>query len=281
MAIKAENINYTYQAQGVYAKEAIQGISFQISDGEVVGIIGKAGAGKTTLLKLMNGLLKPDAGKILIDHIDSSTLKKNSQLLIKKVGLVWQFPEQQLFETTVYKELAFGLKNQGMDGAQEKHRIKEALEQVGLEYERFQHRQPATLSSGEKRRLAIACFLVLKPKYLLLDEALAGLDGSGIHRLIDLLSSLNRKEGMSIIITGHSLQQLSKFCNRIMLLEEGRIIIDTSTATLDTHYHQLTERGFTLPVHQEVLYHLKSRGWDINTGVEKAEQAVQTIINGL
>ncbi len=281
MPIKAENVTYTYQAHEGYARPTLQEISFQIDDGEIVGIIGRAGAGKTTLLKLLNGLLKPDAGKIIVDEIESSAWKKNIQRLIKKVGLVWQFPEQQLFETSVYKELAFGLKSQRLDLGEEKKRIKEALGQVGLDYEQFHDRQPATLSSGEKRRLSIACFLALKPRYLLLDEALAGLDASGINLLMELLSRLNRQEGMGIIITGHNLGQLSMVCKRVMLLEEGKLLIDTPTAALAAYYRQLEERGFTLPVHQEVLYHLKTRGWDINTRVNDAKEAVQRIVNSL
>ncbi len=281
MSIKAENLTYTYPAPAGYTRQAVQEISFQIDAGEIVGIIGRAGAGKTTLLKLLNGLLKPDTGKMIIDEIDSSVCKKNSQMLIKKVGLVWQFPEQQLFETSVYKELAFGLKSQGLDSAEEKKRIKEALGQVGLDYEQFHDRQPATLSSGEKRRLSIACFLALKPRYLLLDEALAGLDASGIDRLIELLSRLNHQDGVGIIITGHNLGQLSQFCKRVMLLEEGKLLMDTATADLAHYYQPLKERGFTLPVHQEVLYHLKTRGWDINTRVNDAEEAVQSIVSSL
>ncbi|KUG04171.1 hypothetical protein ASZ90_018391 [hydrocarbon metagenome] len=281
MPIKAENVDYTYQAQAVYTRQALEKITFHIDDGEIVGIIGRAGAGKTTLLKLLNGLLKPDAGKIFIDEIDGSALKKNSPLLIKKAALVWQFPEQQLFETTVYKELAFGLKSQHLDPAEEKKRIQEAMEQVGLDYERFNERQPSTLSSGEKRRLSIACFLVLKPRYLLMDESLAGLDASGTERLMELLTRLNCKDGVGIIITGHNLGQLSRFCNRIMMLEEGRLLIDTPTIALADYYDQLTERGFTLPVHQEVLYHLKSRGWDIDTRVHDAEEAVLRIMSSL
>ncbi len=281
MPIKAENVVYTYQAKAVYARKALQDITFQIDEGETVGIIGRAGAGKTTLLKLLNGLLKPDAGRLFIDEIDSSTIKKNSSVLIKKAGLVWQFPEQQLFETTVYKELVFGLKSQHLDSAEQNKRVREALEQVGLDYERFHNRQPSTLSTGEKRRLSIACFLVLKPRYLLLDEAMAGLDASGTERLIELLSRLNRKDRVGIIITGHHLGQLSRLCNRIMLLEEGRLLVDSPTAELTDYYNILMERGFTLPVHQEVLYQLKGRGWDINSRVHDAEEAVQRILSSL
>jgi energy-coupling factor transport system ATP-binding protein len=280
MPIKVEKAEYSYQRGKLNSQPAINQLSLDINNGEIIGILGGTGAGKTTLLQLLNGLLKPDKGKVIIDNIDTATLKKNTTL-IPRVGMVWQFPEQQLFCRTVYEEMAIGLKLLGLDKAQEELRIKEALQKVGLTCHKYQHRRPVSLSSGEKRRLAIACLLSLKPSYLLLDEAFAGLDFPAAIKLADLLQELNRQEGSAIIITGHNLKQLIKICQRIIILHRGQIVIDTPSITLVDYYPDLKRLGITLPVFMELLYRLKSEGWPINTNVDEPEAAVEEVIRSL
>lgn len=280
MPIEVKKVEYSYQRGKAEFKLAISKISLQINRRETIGILGSTGAGKTTLLQLLNGLLKPDTGKIVVDGFDTTALKKHSSMM-PKVGMVWQFPEQQLFSRTVYEEIAVGLRWLKLGETQEKLRIEEALQKVGLTYHEYYQRRPGNLSSGEKRRLAIACLLSLKPSYLLLDEALAGLDYAGTVRLGNLLQELNEREGSAIIITGHSLRQLIKICKRIIILHQGQVVIDTPTRLLADHYSVLKRQGTALPAFMELLYRLKCEGWPINHHIDEPGAAVEEIIRSL
>ncbi len=220
MSIKVENISYVYQKGTPFEKTALKDISFTINDTEILGIIGAEGSGKSTLLQMLNGLFKPSRGRIIVDDRDISTLsKKELPGLRQKVGLVFQYPEQQIFELTVYDEVAFGPKNMGLNSREVDRRVKEALLKVDLSYDLFKERLTSTLSSGEKRRVAIAGILALKPRYLLLDEPTIGLDFEGRTALLNNLQLLNREYKTTIVIVSHSLSYLLKICDRIILLK--------------------------------------------------------------
>ncbi|MEN6349140.1 MAG: ATP-binding cassette domain-containing protein, partial [Syntrophomonas sp.] len=254
--------------------EALKELSLVIRDGEKLGIIGATGSGKSTLLYLLNALLRPAKGKVFLDGKDTANFKKADLLeLRQKVGLVFQYPEQQIFEEYVYEEVAFGPRNLGLDEAEVKNRVENALSRVGLPPQIFVRRDTASLSGGQKRRLALAGILGMGPRYLLLDEPTAGLDYEGRFVLLDYLIRLNLEQRTTIVMVSHNLAELLHVCDRIVLLNDGRIGIDVDAKLLLKYYEQIKELGFEPTKSLEVIAGLNRRNWGIDTSPKTPEEA--------
>ena len=229
MIMKIENLNYIYNPNTPFEKKALDNINLEINQGEFIGLIGHTGSGKSTLVQHLNRLLKPTSGKIIIDGVDITNKEANLKEIRQKVGLVFQYPEHQLFEETIYKDIAFGPKNLGLNEEQVRERVKEAMELVGLDYEELKDRSPFELSGGQKRRVAIAGVLAMKPKILVLDEPTAGLDPRGRDEILGEIQQLYEKENMTIILVSHSMEDIAKLVNRILVMHRGKVVIDGKT----------------------------------------------------
>lgn len=244
MSIEINKLSYTY----TFGKErisALSDITLSIGDGEFVGIMGPTGCGKSTFLQILAGLLEPETGKVILDGDDINAPSYNRALLRKKVGMVFQYPEYQLFETTVEKDVAFGLRHSGLSSSEIKERVQWALEVMGFSFEKIGHCSPLSLSGGEKRRVAIAGVLATKPKYLIFDEPLAGLDAYARQDFMKLVTSLN-KENMTIIMVSHNTDYLFEYASRILIFEEGHLLMDRSPEELFAE--ETVEEPILLPI---------------------------------
>lgn len=223
MSIKIENLNYTYRQHFMEEIDALHNVSFSIEDGDFVGIMGHTGCGKTTLIQLIAGLTSPTSGHIYLDGEDINDKNYDRNALREKIGLVFQYPEYQLFETTVEKDVAFGLKHSGLSKEAVANRVQWALETMGFEYEKVSKQSPLGLSGGEKRRVAIAGVLATKPRILIFDEPIAGLDPYGRQSFLQFISKMNQS-GTTVIMVSHNIEALCEYSKRLLVLEKGRLI---------------------------------------------------------
>ena len=228
MQLSLKNVSYSYNSKDEKNLKALSGINLCVKEGDYIGITGSTGSGKTTLIQLMAALLKPDEGSLLLDNVDVHEKNYPLSELRKKVGIVFQFPDYQLFEPTVEKDLIFGLKHLELSKEEKEKKAKDILESLNFNYEKFRHLSPLSLSGGEKKLIAIAGVLITKPSFLILDEALAGLDHSSSKSLLKILSVLN-KEGTTIIMVSHNIDILSEHAKRLLIVEEGKIIMDAES----------------------------------------------------
>jgi energy-coupling factor transport system ATP-binding protein len=257
-----EKVAFTYQKGMVFAQEAIKGLQLTINDGEILGVMGATGSGKSTFLQLLMALLKPEQGKVFYHGRNLAQLKRKELVKLRQeVGMVFQYPEQQIFAYRVYDEIAFGPRNMKLDSDEVYQRVKEAMGQTGLDFARYHERRTTELSSGEKRRVAIASILALKPRHLLLDEPTAGLDMEGRRAILGYLKDLNQRDNITIVMVTHHLSHILAVCQRLVVLEEGRLVLDTPTAKLFESYERLNELGIELPPHLEVAHRLQQRGF--------------------
>ncbi|HHV14992.1 MAG TPA: energy-coupling factor transporter ATPase [Gelria sp.] len=262
MSFILENVTFTYQKDRVFAREAIKGLHLTINDGEILGIMGAAGSGKSTFLQLLIALLKPEEGKIFYKGSNLSQLKRRELVTFRQeVGMVFQYPEQQIFADLVYDEIAFGPRNMKLNRAEVKHRVREAMHQTGLDYAKYHQRRTSNLSSGEKRRVAIASVLAVQPRYLLLDEPTAGLDMEGRRAILGCLKDLNQRDNVTIVMVTHHLSHLLAICQRLLVLDKGRAVLDMPIGNLLENYEDLRDIGIKLPAHLEVAYRLQQRGF--------------------
>lgn len=282
MSIEIKNLTYIYQIGTPFEKCALRDFSLTVSDGEIMGVMGATGSGKSTLLQLLNGLLEPAAGTVNIDGRLLNGMKKvELAQLRQRVAMVFQYPEQQIFEEHVYEEVAFGPINMGLNAPEVERRVVRALNRVGLEPAVYRNRAAARLSGGEKRRLAVAGMLALEPRYLLLDEPSAGLDPAVRALLFRSLGELNRLEKTTIIMVSHHLSDLLSLCERIIVLDKGCLVIDQRTDRLLDRYEQLRQLGIDLTASQEVVHLLNHKGWGIAVSPRSPEEAAQLIVERL
>lgn len=282
MPIEIKNLAYIYQKGTPFEKNALIDFSLTAGDGETIGVMGATGSGKSTLLQLLNGLLEPAAGTVSIDGRLLTGLKKAELARLRQqVALVFQYPEQQIFEEYVYDEVAFGPINAGLAVGEVEERVVRALGRVGLEPEIYRNRATARLSGGEKRRLAIAGVLALEPRCLLLDEPGAGLDPAMRNRLWQNLIELNRLEKTTIIVVSHHLADLLALCERIIVLDQGRLVIDQQADRLLDSYEQLKQLGIDLTASQEAVRQLNRKGWGIAGSPRSPEEAARLIVDKL
>lgn len=274
--IVCENVCHTYQAGSPFEKAALKDINLHITAGELVAIIGHTGSGKSTLIQHFNALLKPTSGRVLIDGLDTSTPKQDLRAVRKKVGLVFQYPEHQLMEETVRKDIAFGPKNLGLPEDEIAERVLVAAKAIGLEDELLD-KSPFELSGGEKRRVAIAGVLAMEPEVLVLDEPTAGLDPAGRDELLDLVRQLNDC-GMTIVLVSHSMEDVARTARRIIVINDTRIAYDGSVAEVFSHVRELTDMGLSVPQVSLVIDRLRARGVDLPGDIYTVEQARDALL---
>lgn len=259
MSIKVENLTFTYMPKTPYAKTALDNISFEIEDGEMFGIIGSTGSGKSTLIQHFNGLLRATSGKITVNGIDLSKKKFDYKTLRSEVGLVFQYPEYQLFDETVKADVAFGPKNLKLPQEEIDARVKEAIELVGLNYDEVANKAPFDLSGGQKRRVAIAGVIAMRPKILVLDEPSAGLDPKGKKDILDLIQRL-RSTSPTVIIISHDMDEIAGIADRIAVLDKGKLLHVLPPEELFEMEDEISRLGLDLPETVKIYKALKERG---------------------
>ena len=252
MSIKVENISYTYMPGTPFEKNAINNISFEIEKGEFIAIIGHTGCGKSTLIQHLNGLLKPSKGKIIIDGVDINIKDKKQKKAIKaiknKVGMVFQYPEHQLFAETIYEDVAFGPRNKGFSEEEVNLSVREALEHVGLDFDEFAQRSPFQLSGGQMRRVAIAGVIAMQPEYLILDEPSAGLDPKSRDMIFNEIIDLYKNKKMAVVLVTHSMDEAAQYAERILVMNNATLIIDDKTKNVfENRRDKLKEVGVDIP----------------------------------
>ncbi|WP_446897981.1 energy-coupling factor transporter ATPase [Clostridium sp. LBM24168] len=278
MSIKIENLTHIYMKGSLFEKKALDNISIEIQEGEFVALIGHTGSGKSTLIQHINGLLKPDSGSIIIDGTNITDKNTNLNFIRKKVGLVFQYPEYQLFEETIEKDIAFGPKNLGLSNDDINKRVKRAMNMVGLEYEKYRNKSPFEVSGGQKRRVAIAGVVAMEPKVLILDEPTAGLDPKGRDEILGKIKNLHREYNMTIILVSHSMEDVAKLADRILVMHKGKCILDGPPKKVFSEMDTLESVGLAVPQVTYLAKELKDKGFNISTNVFTVEQAKNEIL---
>ncbi|MCF6461701.1 energy-coupling factor transporter ATPase [Clostridium sp. Cult3] len=281
MIINIENLNYVYNPGTPFEKKALKNINLNIKKGDFVGLIGHTGSGKSTLVQHLNGLIKPTSGKIIVDGIDITSKDANLKEIRQKVGLVFQYPEHQLFEETIYKDIAFGPKNLGLEDDEIEKRVKKAMELVGLDYNSLKDRSPFELSGGQKRRVAIAGVLAMKPEVLVLDEPTAGLDPRGRDEILGRIQRIYEEEGVTIILVSHSMEDIARLVNRIIVMHNGEIAMEGSTKDVFREAEKLEQMGLGIPQITSFMRQYKSKGNKVKDDIVTVEEAKEEILNYL
>jgi len=277
MPIQIEQLSHTYLPGSALAYPALSNITLSIPEGEFLGIIGHTGSGKSTLIQHLNGLLLPTEGSVLVDGLDTREKKLRKQIRTL-VGMVFQYPEYQLFDETVARDVAFGPKNMGLDEAEIASCVNEALNLVGLDPASFSEKSPFELSGGEKRRAALAGILAMRPKYLVLDEPMAGLDPRGRREILTLVESLRRDFGTSIIMVSHSMDDVAMYADRIAVLDQGSLFMVGTPEDVFSHSAELLEMGLNLPQATQLVRALRARGIAIQEDYYRMDKLTQELI---
>ena len=277
MSLELEHVFYTYGAGGPEESHALKDVSLIVPEHSFVGLVGHTGSGKSTMVQVMNGLLKPTSGRVLVDGFDLSDKSKEVRERRKQVGLVFQYPEYQLFEETIAKDIAFGPKNQGLNEAEQIERVKEAMALVEMDYETWKDRSPFDLSGGQKRRVAIAGVVAMKPRYLILDEPTAGLDPLGRDRILEAIYRLYQNSDMSIILVSHSMDDVARFADYMVVMNHGEKVIEGKTADVFAQADLLESIHLGVPSVMALLRALKKNGLDVDTHALNANEACKLI----
>ncbi len=281
MSIKIENVTYIYDENTPYELRALDNINIEISDGEIVALIGHTGSGKSTLIQHLNGLIRPTKGRIIIDGIVIDNTKKNLKELRSKVGLVFQYPEYQLFEETIRKDVGFGPKNLGISEDEIEERVQHALEHVGLDIEEIGEKAPFNISGGQKRKVAIAGVLAMHPKILILDEPTAGLDPKSRDELLQYIKRLHEKYNITIIFVTHSMEEAARLSSRIIVMEKGRVLYDDMPNEVFKHGDALKKIGLDVPEISKLISRLNQKGFDIDPTIVDLNDLTMNIVNKL
>lgn len=282
MGIRAEHLSYTYGGGTAFEQPALRDVSFEIPDGQFVGLIGHTGSGKSTLIQHLNGLIRATGGKLFVDDENIYEKGYNMRALRTKVGLVFQYPEHQLFEIDVFQDVCFGPKNMGLSKEEVEQRAKEALAMVGLT-EKFYKKSPFELSGGQKRRVAIAGVLAMKPKVLVLDEPTAGLDPRGRDEILDRVKALNSEWGLTVILVSHSMEDVAKYADRLLVMSGGEKRFDGTPKEVFKHYEELEELGLSAPQVSYLVQRLRRAGMPLSdeiTTVAEARDALRELLKG-
>ena len=278
--IKTENLTYTYSVGTPFEKKAIDNINLEIEEGELVGVIGHTGSGKSTLIQHFNGLLKPTSGKILVEGKDIWESKANTRQARFTVGLVFQYPEYQIFEETVYRDIAFGPKNMGLSADEVDRRVKETAIAVGIDEDLLQ-KSPFELSGGQKRRVAIAGVMAMEPKILILDEPTAGLDPKGREKILNLIKAHHKRTGCTVLIVSHSMEDIARYANKILVMNKSQIFCYGMTAEVFKRADEISKMGLTVPQITRVINELKNRGIHIEDEVYTVKYAKEILLKYL
>ncbi|AAK81041.1 energy-coupling factor transport system ATP-binding protein [Clostridium acetobutylicum] len=281
MPIKIENLTYTYMPGTPFEKKALDNVNITIEDGEFAVFIGHTGSGKSTLIQQINGLLKPTSGSIFIDDVDITDKSVKLNDIRKKVGLVFQYPEYQLFEETIEKDIAFGPRNMGLSEEEVSTRVKKAMKMVGLEYNDFKDKSPFELSGGQKRRVAIAGVVAMEPKVLILDEPTAGLDPKGRDDILYEIKKLQKEYKMTIILVSHSMEDVAKVADKIFVMYDSRCILSGNLDEVFNEIDTLEKVGLAVPKVTYLVRKLREKGFDISKDIFTIEAAKKEILRVL
>ena len=280
MELKIESLNYIYGEDTNYRVEALKDVNLTINGGEFIGLIGHTGSGKSTLIQHMNGLLKATNGRILFNGKNIYDEDFKMFELRSKVGLVFQYPEHQLFETDVMADVCFGPKNLGMSNDEAREKAVRALEQVGIGEELY-NKSPFEMSGGQKRRVAIAGVLAMDPEVLILDEPTAGLDPKGRNRILETVSKLHKERGITIVLVSHSMEDVAKYAERLIVMNKGRVEYDATPSEVFSHYKELEKIGLSVPEITQIMHRLKEKGLDVNADIITVKEAKENILKAL
>ncbi|NLY20056.1 MAG: energy-coupling factor transporter ATPase [Tissierellia bacterium] len=273
MLIEIRNLNYIYNIGSPFEVKALDNVNLSIDKGEFVAIIGHTGSGKSTLVQHLNGLIKPTSGEIIVDGHNLTDKETKLNIIRQKVGLVFQYPEHQLFEETVYKDIAFGPANLKLSEEEIDFRVKDSMKKVGLDFEELKDKSPFELSGGQKRRVAIAGVLAMEPSVLVLDEPTAGLDPYGRDEILEEIKNIFTAEGIAIVLVSHSMEDVAKLVDRILVMNHGKIIMDGAPREVFKNQDELESIGLSVPQITKFMKALKERGFDLNTDCITVEEA--------
>lgn len=282
MSIKVENLTHVYMPKSPFEKIALDNVSLDIKDGEFIALIGHTGSGKSTLIQHFNGLLEATSGKIIVDGVDITDKKAKLIDIRKKVGLVFQYPEYQLFEETISKDIEFGPRNLGLSDDEINNRVIKSMEMVGLDYESYKDRSPFDLSGGQKRRVAIAGVIAMQPTTLILDEPTAGLDPKGRDDILEQIRKLHKDYNMTIIIVSHSMEDVAKIAERVIVMNGGKIELQGTPAEVFKEIDVLENIGLGVPQVTYLVRELRKKGFNISDNVftiEEAQKELLAILN--
>ena len=273
MPVKMEQVTHTYMQGGPFESTAIFNVDLEIQDGEFIGLIGHTGSGKSTLVQHLNGLLKPTQGTVIVNETRIVKDSKNLKKVRQQVGLVFQYPEHQLFEETVAKDIAFGPKNLGLSQEEIDDRVREAMQLVGLPFDDVKDRSPFELSGGQRRRVAIAGVLAMKPNILILDEPTAGLDPSGRDEIFKEIQDLHRKKQFTIVLVSHSMEDIARLVDRIIVMNKGQVALTGTPKEVFAQADRLKEMGLDVPQITNLMLALREKGMDVPVDIYTVEQA--------
>jgi energy-coupling factor transport system ATP-binding protein len=279
MLIQLRNISHIYNEE--YKVKALDNVNLDIEENEFIGLIGHTGSGKSTLVQLINGLIKPSSGEVIVEGLVVNKEKVNLKKIRQKIGLVFQYPEHQLFEEDIFSDVAFGPRNLDLSENEVKQRVIEALNLVGLDYEEYKDRSPFNLSGGQQRKVAIAGVLAMKPQVLILDEPSAGLDPRGRDQLLNLLYYLNRELKITLILISHRMEEIAQLASRVVVMDHGRLVFDGTPKEVFSQVDRIRELALDLPQITEILWKLKKEGFEIKTDIFTIPEAVAEILTGL
>ena len=280
MSIELKNITYTYSPGTAYEIHALKDINLEIPDGQFIGVIGHTGSGKSTLIQHLNALIRPTSGSVLYNGEDVWEEKYDRRNLRSQIGLVFQYPEHQLFESDVLSDVCFGPMNQGMSREEAETEAKKALLQVGFKEKNFS-KSPFELSGGQKKRVAIAGVLAMNPKILILDEPTAGLDPKGRDEILDQISELHKVRGITIILVSHSMEDVAKYVERLIVVNRGQIAFDDNPREVFSHYKELEAMGLAAPQITYIMHALKQKGLKVDPNATTVEEARDDILRAL
>ena len=278
MSIEIRHLTHCYAEGSALKTVALDDISMTIEDGEFLGIIGHTGSGKSTLVQHLNGLLKPSSGQVLVDGEDLNGEHVNRRALRQRIGLVFQYPEYQLFEETVAKDIAFGPKNQGLSKEEIDERVRYAMECVHLDYDRYSERSPFELSGGQMRRVAIAGVLAMKPSVLILDEPTAGLDPRGRDRILTMLEELHARENVTIIMVSHSMDDMARLATRLVVMAEGKILASGTPREIFAREEMMISAGLGVPEAARLCRELRAKGFDLPEDLYRPDELKEHLL---
>ena len=281
MSIKIENLTHVYMPKTPFEKKALDNVNLTIEDGEFLALIGHTGSGKSTLIQHLNGLLEPSSGRILVDEVDITSKEVKLTDIRKKIGLVFEYPEYQLFEETIEKDVAFGPNNLGLSAEEVSNRVKKSMEMVGLDYETYKDGSPFDLSGGQKRRVAIAGVIAMEPKVLILDEPTAGLDPKGRDDILEQIKILHEKYKMTIVLVSHSMEDVGKLAERIVVMNGGKIELLGKPSEIFKEVETLERIGLAVPQVTYLMRALREKGFDVSDEVFTVEKGTQEILKAL
>ena len=275
--IKIENVNYIYEQGMPFERQALFDINLEIPDGDFVALIGHTGSGKSTLVQHMNALERPTSGQILVDGVDVTDPKTDLRLIRRTVGLVFQYPEHQLFEETVYKDIAFGPLNMGLSAEEADQCVKRAARLVGLK-EKHMEKSPFELSGGQKRRVAIAGVLAMSPRVLILDEPTAGLDPKGRDRILGQIQEYHQESGATVLIVSHSMEDVARFAQKVLVMNRSRLFMYDDTEAVFAHAAEIAQMGLAVPQVTNIFTRLAALGYDVNPNIYTVEDGKQELL---